>query len=89
MPVADHEVHDKVKHDKPTAGCFNRRPLDRKHGYWVYVRKYFTDGNFMMNYEYIEDKLSKTCRQVLPLPECEGCTSEKDEKYLDESIKWK
>lgn len=89
MPVLDHPVSDKVKHDKPPAGCYSRRDFSRKDGYWHYGRTYFPDGNFMMEYTFVIDEMSRKCRQIANLPECEGCTAEKDMEYLEQMRKLK
>ena len=82
MPVVDHAVHPLTQHSKVISGCYNRKGM--KHGYWCYVRQYFDDGNFMMTYEYIPHTMSTKCRQINNLPECEGCTAEKDVAYIEQ-----
>lgn len=81
MPVLDHPIHDKVKHDKPPSGCFNRRWM--QDSYFVLVRKYDDLGRYKLVSQKVEHTMSTKCRQINNLPECEGCTAEKDVEYIE------
>ena len=71
------------------AGCFNR-PLRQSNGYAVLVRNYLADGTYHMVMEYIENRMTDKCRQILPLAECEGCTTPKDQyEIIDGAVVWK
>ena len=70
------------------AGCWSGSPaLD---GYWA------QDGMMLMNDNnvtfgirrmvWIENRLSRMCRQTLLLAECKGCLYPKDKEYLEQ---WK
>ena len=87
MPVDDHEVHARVIHEKPPAGCYSRQ--DFKPAYFVIERYYFDDGTYEMRGTWIPHMMSTRCRQDMPLPECEGCTADKDVEYLEKSRTWK
>lgn len=82
MPVLDHPVSDKVKHDKPPAGCYSRMQMED--GYYVLVRDYLHDGRYEFRDQWIPHTMSTQCRQISNLPECEGCTAEKDVEYLEQ-----
>ncbi len=80
-PVLDHPIHDKVKHDKPPAGCRDR--VQMEDGYYVLVRDYLHDGRYEFKDQWIPHTMSTQCRQINNLPECEGCTAEKDVEYIE------
>lgn len=72
MPVEDHPVHDSVKRTQPRAGCYNRTGFAP--GRWV------MDGTLK---RWLPHTASKKCRQILALPECEGCVAPKDHEYIE------
>lgn len=85
MPVEDTPVHPKTKHDRPMAGCYNAGPP--RAGYWVLTRRWCpVDEAYDLAPEFVEHRMSTKCRQTLQLPECEGCTADKDVEYIE---KWK
>lgn len=81
MPVEDHPISDKVRHTKHPAGCYNSGPPDD--GYYAKDRKYTSDGRWFNELVWIPHKMSTKCRQTLQLPECDGCTAEKDVEYIE------
>lgn len=86
-PVEDHEVHESVKRDRPSAGCFNRTGLAA--GRWM--QDGWIDGPsgkpYMPNWVWREHTMSTACRQIHDLPECEGCTAPKDVEYIEKMRK--
>lgn len=81
MPVEDYDVHPLTKHDNPIAGCHSKNMTED--GYYVAVRQYTPSGEYYMKLQWVEHKMSRKCRQTLHLPECEGCTAEKDVEYIE------
>lgn len=82
MPVPDHPVHEKTRISSDTP--YRCASAKRKHGYWTYQRTYYEDGSFSMGYSYIEDVMSKLCRNTMRDgdPRCGTCTRPSDEEYL-------
>ena len=85
MPVLDHEVHvvTKIRADKPY-GCYSRKGMSG--GYVALDRQYRQDGTFVVTQRIIEHNLSQSCRYDLSHKDlrCEGCTTNKDTKYLSD-----
>ena len=81
MPVVDHAVHPLTQHPKVISGCYSRKGM--KPGYWCYVRQYLVDGRYELVDTWIPHTMSTKCRQINNLPECEGCTAEKDVAYIE------
>lgn len=79
MPVEDHPVHPHgVRSSDHRASCFDKPRV--REDCWV-QDGWFPDGRrFMVR---IEDTGSFGCRQILDLPECAGCTAEKDLEYIN------
>ncbi len=81
MPVENHAIHHKVRHARPPAGCYNRpaNPVDP-----VPARTFTGEIYFPP---------LAICRQIgrkyngawVPLDECMGCTSAKDEAYIEKA----
>ena len=88
MPVDDHPIHHSTIKTDFRAGCYNRPPASD--GYWVPTRLYRPDGSFVMSEKYITHTLTRICRQVgrkvngvwEDLPECVGCTAQRDWQYI-------
>ena len=84
-PVLDHEVHvvTKIRADKPY-GCHSRKSMSK--GYTAQDRYYRQDGTFVVTQRIIEHNLSQSCRYDLSHKDlrCEGCTTNKDTKYLSD-----
>lgn len=81
MPVADHPVHERVRHDKPPSGCYNREYWSD--GYYLLTRQYLYDGRYEFVDTWIPHNMSTKCRQINTLPECVDCQAEKDQDYID------
>ena len=84
MSVIDHPVHEKVKISADTPyGCDGAK---RKPGYWVQQRKYLPDGSFVMNYQYVEDVMSRLCRYMNRSTDqrCNQCKRKSDSNYFKE-----
>ena len=81
MPVEDHPVHEKVKRaEGHHPACFNRAEFQP---YYVAMdRVYFPNGKYAHVCVEIPHNMSKLCRQISELVECEGCTSPRDEEYI-------
>ncbi len=86
MPVEDTPVHP---HGIRSAGhrplCYNAPRSSPQSGYWgrdglLLDHSAGTTGVFLM--KWIPHTLSIGCRQITDLPECEGCTAEKDHAYI-------
>lgn len=84
MPlISDHPVHEKVKHEKPPAACYDRT---RRTPLMYYT---FTGQQVVNRFS---DPL---CRQIgrkvegewVPLLECEGCIAKKDVAYIAQARK--
>jgi hypothetical protein len=78
MPVEDTKAHPSTVRTAYRAGCHSRKGFVK--GYmaqdgWNY------DGTRRM--KVVPHTMSIACRQILPLPECEGCTAEKDHEYIE------
>lgn len=60
MPAINHPVHPATTHqgDKPY-GCSNNVFSD---GYWVNQRRYFPDGQYVMQPSFVVHKMSTGCR---------------------------
>lgn len=82
MPVEDHPVH-----------AHGQRPAGHRAGCWNVPRTLpptRTVGDAIMlpdrvirTHTEIPHTMSHLCRQIHPLPECEGCTAEKDMDYIE------
>lgn len=83
MPVEDHAVHPKTSHISPLAGCNSSKRMES--GFMLLTRKYFPDGSYILEKEWIPNAMSRGCRQIdyLTLPECRGCKQEKDLEYIE------
>lgn len=82
MPVEDHPIH---KHGKRQsghrAGCWNKPrtvPPAR-----ICDDAIMLPGRVIRINVGIPHTMSHLCRQIHPLPECEGCTAEKDMYYIN------
>jgi hypothetical protein len=82
MPVEDHPIH---KHGKRQsghrAGCWNKPrtvPPAR-----ICDDAIMLPGRVIRINVGIPHTMSHLCRQIHPLPECEGCTAEKDMDYIN------
>lgn len=84
-PVLDHEVHvvTKIRADKPY-GCHSRKGM--ANGYVALDRQYRHDGTFVVVQKFIPYALSNSCRYDLSTKDlrCDGCTTNKDTKYLSD-----
>ena len=86
-PVDDHPVHERVIKTDFRAGCYNRGRT--RTGYWAPNRVYRPDGSYTMSEAYVETSQT-ACRQVgrkvdgvwEDLPECVGCTAQRDWQYI-------
>lgn len=85
-PVEDRPIHPSVIKTDIRAGCHSMPRVAHGAGYWIKERKYNLDGTYDMVDTWIPYTFSYGCRQNLPLPECEGCTSTKDIEWME---KWK
>lgn len=84
MAVENTPVHESGKRTKFRAGCYNRKCLGG--GYWakdglLLDHSAGTTGRYLM--KWISHTASTKCRQILDLPECEGCSTEKDHEYIN------
>ena len=87
MPVEDHAVSEMVKLPaNHRAWCHSKPRIPKKvlvqDGYKISK----ADGNDLLMlpvFRYIDNAMSPNCRQIDPLPECEGCTAEKDNEYIE------
>ncbi len=87
-PVDDVPVHPRTRHDKVVAGCHSSAPP--KSHYFVLERQYTHEGRYHLEDRWIEHRMSLTCRKIgrkfngawVPLGECMGGTSPKDEAYI-------
>lgn len=78
MPVEDTPVHPHGVRHNYKAGCFNGQPPTTR---YLVQNGWNSDGTRRMLL--IENTASKQCRQMLDLPECEGCTYPKDHEYIN------
>lgn len=78
MAVEDTPVHESGKRDKPRAGCFDRQPFAHQR---CVQDGWLPDGRRRM--VLLLHTASTKCRQILDLPECEGCSAEKDHEYIN------
>lgn len=85
MAVEDTPVHESGKRSiGHHPGCYNRTGFSRS--YWVkdglvLDHSAGTTGRYLM--KGIPHTASTKCRQILDLPECEGCSTEKDHEYIN------
>lgn len=83
MPVEDHPIHPHgVRNADYHPWCYNK-PRTRT-SYWV--RNGWLDVGTEHSspcWVLVEDTSSVNCRQILDLPECSGCTAEKDHEYIN------
>lgn len=82
MPVEDHPIH---KHGKRQsghrAGCWNKpRTVPQAR---ICDDAIMLPGRVIRINVGIPHTMSHLCRQIHPLPECEGCTAEKDMDYIN------
>lgn len=60
-------------------GCYNQpRPTD-KSGYYVKARKYWPDGHYHLEDEWIPFAMSKECHHDGLYSDCDGCTHRRQE----------
>ena len=85
MPVDDHPVHPRtIQGAGAQYGCHSdKRPNGMAAGYYAETRVYTPDGMFSKKLVWIPHNMSTKCRQINNLPECEGCTAEKDVEYIE------
>lgn len=85
MPVDDYPVHPHGQRSVPLAGCYNKPRTVPPLQVWDIDTVRNPDGSFsrIPKVRWIEHTMSTKCRQIVVLPECEGCTSEKDEEYIE------
>jgi len=82
MPVENHPVH--AHGQRPAghrAGCWNKPrilPPDR-----IVDDAIMLPDRVIRGHTVIPHDMSYLCRQIHPLPECEGCTAEKDMDYIE------
>lgn len=85
MPVEDTPVHPHgIRTVDHRATCYNK-PRERG-GYWAKdgLRLDHSAGTIgVYNVVWVVDTSSVNCRQMLDLPECVGCTVEKDHDYIN------
>lgn len=62
-------------------GCYDQPRPTSQSGYFVSTRRYFIDGSYEMQDEWIPFVMSKECMNDFrhPHPECEGCQHERRE----------
>lgn len=84
MPVEDTDAHPLTVREKYKAGCHSRKP--RTLAFYT-VQDGWTDDGRRRMIIIPADALSTKCRQIKMLPECEGCTSEKDIEYINKMTK--
>jgi len=83
MPVEDHEVYVHGKRaEGHRAGCYNRTGFNP--GFWAQDGWEEDSGSLMAHphWVWVPYIMSTKCRQINDLPECEGCTAEKDVEYI-------
>jgi len=78
MPVEDTPVHPHGVRQNHKASCFNGQPPTEQD---LVQDGWLAGGGRRMIL--IENSASKKCRQMLDLPECEGCTYPKDHEYIN------
>lgn len=78
MAVEDTPIHESGKRTRPRAGCFDRQPFSEVR--WVQDGWLTDGGRFLIK---LHHTASTKCRQILDLPECEGCSAEKDHEYIN------
>ena len=78
MPVNDVEVHEKVKHVRPPAGCYSK-PRHAQDTYRTFTGEVIHSIFALAPCRQIGRKLNG---EWVDLPECEGCTSPKDGAYI-------
>lgn len=84
MPVEDHAVHPSTSHGADFKyGCNNDNT--RPAGYHVLTRKYFADGRYELSNEFVENTMSKQCRNMAhdSDPACRDCPQAKDHEYIN------
>ncbi len=84
MPVMDHPIHPSTQHGAEFRyGCNNRNQKPR--GYFVLTRHYFPSGEYELRNEWIENTMSKGCRNVdyKSHPGCKDCPAPKDLEYIN------
>ena len=83
MPVEDHFIHPStVINSSHRPGCYNKSR--ERTGYWVqdgWDHSHWPVSTPM--WVFIKDTGSLGCRQIVDLPECSGCTSQKDHAYIE------
>lgn len=84
MPVEDTPVHDRVKRTADHhPACYNKEEVHVLAGYWALNGwEEAESGLLRMTRTWVPHTMSRKCRQILDLPECSGCTAEKDHEYI-------
>ena len=82
MPVEDHPVHPHGFRETYRAGCLHRGPPAA--GYWAHDGWMVTalGQPYQARFAWVPFTMSTKCRQIVELPECSGCTAEKDAEYI-------
>lgn len=85
MPVDDHPVHPHGQRSAPLAGCHSKPRTVPPLQVWdtVYIDNPDRSFSRIPKAVWVEHTMSTKCRQVATLPECEGCTAEKDVEYIE------
>lgn len=78
MPVENTKAHPSTVRTAYRAGCHSRKG---------FVKGYMAQDGWWENGKrrmvFVPNTMSRACRQIHPLPECEGCTAEKDHEYIE------
>lgn len=87
MPVEDNNPHPTtVRSADHRASCFNQPRPTGDSGYWTQDGWEIGINNTHPHMVWVPFTMSRGCRQLLPLPECEGCDAEKDMEYIERMV---